>query len=331
MSTLPQAPKTQDGAAASSRRQFMGRSVAMAAALSAPPLIGRAATPVAFGYSAVSDFATVFVATEQGFFSRNGLALEPRFMPLNPTIIPGIQSGSLQLGGPTPTSFLQAVDAGLDHVVVGGGGVLSKRYTDLALVARSGERIRSAADCVGRRIGVPGLGALLHVTFRHWLKLNQVDPAKVSFVEAPFPQHGDLLRSAAVDAVVTGGPFMNRIIEAGSGQVAAYYTTFLPENYPTILHVARRDWAAQNPALVKGFRDGIAEAARFMAQPANNSAVRDALAKYLKVPAPVAAAMQISPPGPLVSLPQLQWWATLMKNQNMLKNDPALDGLLVKA
>jgi len=331
MPILPAAHQPQAGATTPSRRQFISRSVATAAALGAPPLIGRAAAPVAYGYSAVSDFATVFVATEQGFFSRHGLALEPRFVPLNPTIVPGIQSGSLHLGGPTPTGFLQAVDGGLDQVVVGGGGVLSKRYTDLALVARSDAHIRSATDCVSRRIGVPGLGALLHVTFRHWLKLNQVDPAKVNFVEAAFPQHGDLLRGAAVDAVVTGGPFMNRIIETGTGQVAAYYTTFLPENYPTILHVARRDWAAQNPALVKGFRDGIAEAARFMAQPANNGAVRDALAKYLKVSPPVAAAMQISPPGPMVSLPQLQWWATLMKGQNMLKSDPALDRLLVRA
>lgn len=302
-----------------------------AAVLALPPMPTRAATRIVYGYSAVSDFATVFVATEQGFFTRRGLEVEPRFIPLNPTIIPGIQSGSLQMGGPTPTGFLQAVEGGLDHVIVGGGGVLSKSYTELGLLARPGTGMRTAADCVGRKIGVPGLGALLHVTFRHWLKLGGVDPAKVSFVEAPFPQHADLLRGGSVDAVVTGGPFMARILDSGIGVVAAYYVTFLPEGYPTIVHVARRDWAEQNPAAVKGFREAITEAAAFMAKPANEAAVRDSLAKYLKVPPAVAAKMQISPPAPVVTVRQMQWWADLMKEQGLLRADPPLARLLVKA
>ena len=52
---------------------------------------------------------------------------------------------------------------------------------------------------LGKKIGVPGLGAFLHVTFRAWLKLAGVDWKKVNFVEAPFPQHGDLLRGRGGD------------------------------------------------------------------------------------------------------------------------------------
>ena len=100
----------------------------------------------------------------------------------------------MQLGGPTPIGYLQSVDGGLQQVVVGGGGVLSKTCTELGLLARAGSGIRSAQDCIGKKVGVPGLGALLPVTFRQWLKLNGVDAKQLSFVEAPFPQHADLLR-----------------------------------------------------------------------------------------------------------------------------------------
>jgi NitT/TauT family transport system substrate-binding protein len=96
--------------------------------------------------------------------------------------------------------FLQAVDGGLDHVVVAGGGVTSKSITGFGLVARAGSGIKTAQDCVGKKIGVPGLGAFLHVTFRAWLKSQGVDYKKVNFVEASFPQHGDLLRGGSVDA-----------------------------------------------------------------------------------------------------------------------------------
>lgn len=286
---------------------------------------------VAYGYSAVSDFATVFQAVEQGFFARRGLDLEPKFIPLNPTIVPGIESGSLQMGGPTPTSYLQAVDAGLAHAVIGGGGVLSKTYTELGLVARAGTGIRSARDCIGKKIGVPGLGALLHVTFRQWLKVNGVDQKQVVFIEAPFPQHADLIRGGSLDAVVSGGPFMARIVDSGAGYVASYYSTFLPEGYPTILHVARRDWAEKHPAAVQAFREGIAEAAQFMKVAANDGKVRDTLAKYLKLPPPVAAKMQISPPGPVVTVKQLQWWSDLMLEQGLIKQRPPLESLIVKA
>jgi len=93
--------------------------------------------------------------------------------------------------------------------------------TGYGLVARAGSGIKTAQDCVGKKVGVPGLGAFLHVTFRAWLKDQGVDYRKVSFVEASFPQHGDLLRGGSVDAVVTADPFMNRITDSGAGYVAS--------------------------------------------------------------------------------------------------------------
>lgn len=329
-SPLPEAPASAPSET-STRRRFMARGVASAAALAAPAFRARAATKISYGYSAVSDFASLFVAVDEGFFGKRGLEVEPRFIPLNPTIVPAIQSGSLHIGGPTPTSFLQSVEGGLDHVVLAGGGVLSKTYTELGLVAKAGAGIRSAGDCVGRKIGVPGLGALLHITFRQWLKTMGVDHTKVSFIEAPFPQHADLIRGGSIDAVVTGGPFMARILDSGAGYVAAYYTTFLPEGYPTIVHVARRDWVQQNPAAVKAFRDGLIEATAFLLRKENNARVRATLGKYLKLPEPVAAKMQISPPGPIVTLRQLQWWGGMMQEQGLLKTAPGYDTLIAKA
>ena len=313
------------------RRILLHAGAAAAAATTLWPVLARERTKIVYGYSAVSDFATVFVATDDGFFATRGLDVEPKFIPLNPTIILGIESGSLQMGGSTPTGYLQSIDGGLDQVVIGGGGVLSKTYTDLGLVARAGAGIRSAKDCIGKKIGVPGIGALLHVTFRQWLKVNGVDAKQVTFVEAPFPQHADLLRGGAVDAVVSGGPFMARIVDSGVGYVASFYMTFLPEGYPTILHVSRRDWAEKNPAAVKAFREAIVQAAAFIGQPKNEPKVREGFAKYLKVPAPLAAKMQISPPGPIVSVGQLQWWADMLREQGLLQQALPLGNLIVKA
>jgi NitT/TauT family transport system substrate-binding protein len=226
--------------------------------------------------------------------------------------------------------FLQAVDGGLDLVVVAGGGVTSQSVTGFGLVARAGSGIKSPQDCVGKKIGVPGLGAFLHVTFRAWLKQNGVDYRRVNFIEAPFPQHGDLLRGGSLDAVVTADPFMSRITDSGAGYVASFYSTFLPEGNPTIVFAAKRDWAQANAAAARGFREAVVEAAAFIVQPRNDAAVRAAIGKYIKLPPEVLAKMQISPPGAVITEKQLAYWVALMKDQDMLKTEPKLATLIFK-
>jgi NitT/TauT family transport system substrate-binding protein len=278
----------------------------------------------------VTDFASVFVAAEEGYFKQRKLDVELKFIPLNSTIPAALQSDSLQIGGPTPSVLLQAVDGGLDLVVLAGGGVTSKGFTAFGLVARAGTGIHSAAECVGKKIGVPGLGAFLHVTFRAWLKQSGVDYKKVTFVEAAFPQHADLLRGGAIDAVVTADPFMSRITESGAGYVASYYSTFLADGNHTIYHAAKREWVQQNPAAAKAFREAVQEGAAFMQQPKNSDKVRAAIGKYIKLPPDVLAKMQISTPGPTVNQNQVNYWLAMMKDQDMLKTTIDAARLLVK-
>jgi NitT/TauT family transport system substrate-binding protein len=310
------------------RRTVLAAATACGALATLP---ARAQSPhIVFGYTAVTDFATAFVAAEEGFFRKRGLDVELKFIPLNSTIPAALQADSLQIGGPTPSVYLQGVDGGLDHVVLTGGGLTSKALTGFGLVARAGSGLKTAKDCIGKKIGVPGLGAFLHVTFRGWLKTQGVDYRKVNFVEASFPQHGDLLRGGTLDAVVSADPFMSRITDSGAGYVASYYSTFLPDGEPTILYTARRDWVQKNAATARAFQQAIQEAAAFMSKPANDAKVRAAIGKYIKLPPEVIAKVQISPPAPVITEKQLVYWVDLMKDQEMLKGSPDPRTLIFK-
>lgn len=311
------------------RRTLLATSVAALAA-AALPAYAQSPTKIVFGFTAVSDFATVFIAREEGYFSKRNLDVEPKFIPLNPSIPAAIQADSLQMGGPTPSVYLQAVDGGLDHVVISGGGLTAKNMTGVGFVARAGSGIKTPQDCIGKKIGVPGLGAYLHVTFRAWLKANGVDYSKVNFIEASFPQHGDLLRGGSLDGVVTGDPFMARILSSGAGYVAAYYVTFLPDGNPNLVFTARRDWVQKNPAAAKAFRESIVEAAAFLVNPKNSVKVREHIGKYIKLPPEVLAVIQISPPAAVISEKQLTYWVDVMRDQGMLKAPMNVAQLIVK-
>jgi NitT/TauT family transport system substrate-binding protein len=316
-------------------KTFNGRRAALrllgvGAGALALPLWAQDKTKILLGYTAVSDYASAFVAREEGYFSKRGLDVDLKLIPLNPSLPPALQSDSLQVAGPTPSVFLQSVDGGLDHVVLAGAGTTAKSMTGVGLVARAGSGIKTAQDCVGRKIGVPGLGAYLHVSFRAWLKSQGVDHTKVNFIESSFPQHGDVLRGGSLDAVVTADPFMARIIAAGIGYVVSFYTTFLPEGLPTIVFAARRDWVQKNPAAAKAFREAIVEAAAFMNNPKNGPKVREYVGRYIKLPPEVLATIQISPPGPIVTEKGLGWWADTMVDQQLLRTRPQVAQLIVK-
>jgi NitT/TauT family transport system substrate-binding protein len=239
---------------------------------------------------------------------------------INTNIPPAIASNSIQIGGPTSTVFLQAVDGGLDLVAVAGASVMDPTESSLIVaVQRNGLSLSKPADFVGKKVGVPGIGAFLHVLFRKWLSEGGVDPTKVNYVEVTFPNQNDALKSGAVDAVVTAEPLTSRIVGAGNGTVAAHYAAELHRTDPIIEYVATRDWAEKNPQAVKAFREAIAEAAVIVNTDRDTAA--QAQARFTKMNIDL---VKKSPPS--VSKAELKpddfsWWLDVMKQQGMLQDD----------
>ena len=181
------------------------------ATLSSAALLGSATAASAqekmlLGYTAVADYVGAFVAADQGLFKKHGLDIELQLVSLNSTLPAAVQSNSIQIEGPTPSVFLQAVDGGLDHVVISGNTELDPTSKAYGVVARDSAGIKTAKDFEGKKVGVPGIGAFLQVIFRKWLLDQGADATKVQFVEVSFPTMNDVLKAGTVDAVVTGEP-----------------------------------------------------------------------------------------------------------------------------
>src|SRR5436190_3152497 len=241
-------------------RNFMAGIAIVAAVLLAHS--ARAQTKIQVGCTATSDCASAMVGVDEGIFKRHGLDVEMVLIGINSNIPAAILSNSIQIGGPTSTVFLQAVDGGLDLVAVEGASIMNQSSNEnVAAIVRTGVEAKAPVDFVGKKVGAPGLGAFLHVLFRKWLTEKGVDPKGVNFVEVTFPTMNDVLKSGAVDAVLTAEPFVTRMTAAGTGHVGARYAVELSRTEPIILYAASRDWAEKNPEAIKNFRAGIAEAA----------------------------------------------------------------------
>lgn len=295
----------------------IGTAIGVAVLTHAPRTAAAAEPKIVVGYTATADFAPAFIAVDRGLFKKRGLDVELKIVPLNSQLPAAVESQSVALGGTTVSVLLQAVEGGLDHVAVAGSGIADKGQEGFGAVARAGVAIVKADDFVGKKVGAPGIGAFLHVLFRHWLIDSGVDPRKVTFIEVGFPQMADVLKGGNVDAVITGEPIMGRIISAGIGTKVTSFTDNLKVELPIIVYSATRKWVEANPTAAKAFREAIAEASEI----ANNdhAAVRAATANYIKMPPDVIANMKLGRWQAEVTDPGMRAWIDLMKRQDMLR------------
>ncbi|MBT9386787.1 ABC transporter substrate-binding protein [Pseudooceanicola sp. CBS1P-1] len=260
----------------------------LAATLLAQPL--HAETRVKMLYTASAPNALAFVAQDQGFFQAHGLAVDLQLAQNISVIVPGVFSGSAQVGLTTATVAFQAIDNGLDLRAF----ATTNAFPDpsaAGLLVQPGSTIASAGDLAGQRIGVPGIGGLLDVVMRKWVLENGGDPAEIDIVEYSLPQTGDMLRAHQVDGVVTVDPFMSRALQDGAGREAGNIMSVIPDGTAGTLFVATADWAGHHPEAVAAMQEALEDALAFIRD--HDAETRDSLARHTTLPPAVVAGMTL--------------------------------------
>ena len=276
---------------------------------------------IKIGCTATSDCASAMVALDQGIFRRHGVEAEMILIGINSNIPAALLSNSIQIGGPTSSVFLQAADGGLPLVAVAGASVMAPATNpSVAAFVRNGLTIAKPTDFIGKKVGAPGFGAYLHVLFVKWLMENGVDPARVNFVEVSFPTMPDVIRSQAVDVVLTSEPIVSRMLQAGVGSVAVRYVAELNRTDPIIFYAASRAWATQNPQAVAAFRAAIREAAEITN--ADDDKASQSIANFTKQQIELVRSVPRSRQNPLLVANDLRWWIEVMKQQRLLQGNP---------
>lgn len=308
-------------------KRYLGGAALLACVLLAAP--ASAQTKIQVGCTATSDCASAMVAVDEGLFKKQGLDVEMVLIGINSNIPAAILSNSIQIGGPTSTVFLQAVDGGLDLVALTGASAMSPTSNaNITAFVRNGITINEPKDFIGKKVGAPGLGAFLHVLFVKWLVEKGVDPKKVNFVEVTFPTMSDIIRSGGVDAVLTAEPLVTRMTNAGLGTVGARYAAELNRTEPIIFYAASRDWAEKNGPTISKFRAAIAEAAAVVN--ADRDKASASIAKFTKSPIELVKSAAPNRSDPVLKPEQLAWWIEIMSSQKMLQSKLDLDRLVWK-
>lgn len=281
------------------------------------------AEKIVLGFSASTAFSTAFVAANEGLFKKYGLDVEMKLVPNSSTTPAALMADSLQVATPTAPITMQAIEQGLDLVVVAGGGYYTKGIEDVAVMVRPDSPIKTAKDFEGKRVATAGLNGFLHVLFRKWMADNGGDYKEVSFTETAFAQQIDVLRGGQVDAILAVQPFLARGLETNAGKVVAFYIADLEGETLSGWFVATRAWTAKNPKEVAAFQAAMKEATEMMQK--DPSIVRKANLVYIPFPAEVQAKFSEGKYRFEVRPEAIETWNKIALEQNMLKKplDPA--------
>lgn len=282
-----------------------------------------AAQKITLGFSASTAFSNSFVAANEGIFRKHGLEVEMKLVPNSSTTPAALVADSLQVATPTAPITLQAIEQGLDLVVLAGGSYYAKGIEDVAIMVKPDSPIKTAKDFEGKRVATAGLNAFLHVLFRKWMSENGGDYKKVTFTETPFAQQLDVLRSGQVDGILAVQPFLARALEANMGRVVSYYIADLPGETLAGWYVATRKWVDANPKQAAAFAAAIQEATELALK--DRELIRKANLKYIPFPAEVQAKFPDARYRAVVSAEAVEKWNKIALEQAMLKKpvDPA--------
>ncbi|HXE28602.1 MAG TPA: ABC transporter substrate-binding protein [Stellaceae bacterium] len=285
-------------------------------------LPAQAATKINFMYTAVTSWAELYVAKDQGILAKHGLDIDMTLTTNGSLISAALVAGTAQLGGPTPTILLQANEQGLDLVVVAGTNVYPLAAPS-GVIAAADSNLHGPKDLEGKRVGVPGLGGIIDVLTRKWVQSNGLDYHKVNWVEIGFPQMADALKGHLVDAVASVDPFYTRVLAEKIGYDIGSYGSVIPAGTSPVNFVATRAWAQKNVDTIKALQAALEEAGVYIKDPANDKSVRASIATYTKLPPPVAAVVDVPKDFSVHITPDaLAFWVQVSREQGLIKGNP---------
>ena len=230
------------------------------------PAMSDELSSITIAYGFTSDFLPVMVAKEKGLFEKHGLDAKLTPLPNSALAPAALESGNVQIAQATPPNLILAVDGGLDQVAIAAAARLLKSNPRTSLITRDGVTVTKPQDLIGLKVGVPGLNSGFDLNLKKWLLDANVPLDKVTIVEAPFPQMGDRLKGAQLDAAILIEPILSHVVESGAAKKSVDILSANSPDQLGVFYLAKRDWANAHRSTVEGFRAALGEAIAFITQ-----------------------------------------------------------------
>jgi NitT/TauT family transport system substrate-binding protein len=292
--------------------------LALAAGALLSPSTAAAQETIKLGLLPFSESLAAVIADKQGYFKDAGIAVEIAKFDSGAIAVPVLQSGRMDIVLSNTVATFQAIEQGLDAVVLAPGAVVRTTTPDTttAVMARKGA-IASPKDLEGKRIGVNVINSTAWLHAVAWLEKHGVDRTKVRFSEVPFPQMNDPLLNGQLDAIVQVEPFRSALMATGNAEIVGWpYVETAPDTDIT-QYIALTSWVQKNRALAAKFVAAVTKGAQFAA--ANEAATRDINVQFTNLNPALKDKVLLPRLGTAINLKEMNHTLAMMQKYGLVK------------
>jgi len=212
----------------------------------------------------------LYIAVQQGFFTREGLDVTLRYQPTGKATIDDVRAGRADMGTGAQTPFLFSI---IEGGKVAALASIAETSGNTAVIARRDRSVTQPGDLKGKRIGiVPKTSSefLLHTI----LIANGLDQKDVTIVPLTPAEMPGALRQGKVDAVSIWDFTLSDIRDELGANGALFSERTLYTEY--FLLVAQQEYTRSHPEAIRRMMRALIRSADFIG--ANPSAARDIVA-----------------------------------------------------
>jgi NitT/TauT family transport system substrate-binding protein len=296
---------------------------------SGPAAAGGDLKKVTVGVLPIAPSVAMQYGIDEGIFADHGLSVELQTGQGGAAMLPAVSTGTMNFSVGNPLSVMLAVNKGLDMKIVTGFSNSKAEGEDInGVVAGKASGIASFGDLEGKTVAVNTLKTQGDLTIMESAAKAGADPAKIKFVEMPFPDMQAQLDRGSVDAVWLPEPFLSKALADAKNMLVGYPNQTALPGLPTMVSFTSGNFAQQNPETVKSFREALEETLAKAEQ--NPDKVRALLPKFMNMDAAVAGKLKMEAFDGDVPADVLSDLGSLMVKYSYVDKDPDVAAMTVK-
>jgi NitT/TauT family transport system substrate-binding protein len=292
--------------------------IALATGVLLSPLTASGQEKIRLGVLPFSESLAAIIADKQGFFKAEGLEVEITKFESGAIAVPVLQSGRMDIVLSNTVATFQAIEQGLDAVVLAPGAIVREAPPDTttALIVRKGF-IKSLKDLEGKRIAVNVINSSAWLHMVAALDKHGVDRTKVRFAEVPFPQMNDPLLGGQLDAVGQVEPFRSVLMATGNVEIVSWTYVETAPNSDITQYIALAPWVDKNRATAAKFVRALTKGAQFAAS--NETVTRDINQQFTNLNPTLKDKVLLPRLGMVINLKEMKHTMDMMQKYGLLK------------
>jgi NitT/TauT family transport system substrate-binding protein len=273
-------------------------------------------TQLKIGALPIPDSAALYIANSRGFFKEEGLTVTIEAVAGGAQAQQALVGGSLDATQTNYVSAFLAASAGIKMKVISDLYQAAPDAFDIMVPKDS--PIKTPADLKGKKIAVNSRKNVGTLAVTALLKTQGLAETDVEFLEFPFPEMADKLKTGIVDAAWMTEPHLTAVQKTIGAQKLADTMVGPLAGFPIAGVVVIEEFANKNPKTTAAFQRAIAKAQQISA--ADRKAVEEVLPTYTKIDAATAAVITLGTFPAGVDEARLQRVADVMLEQGYLKS-----------